>query len=138
MNYSNRKGAGFRPKRMSAALAGGLLTTTMGGMVITTTPAKAADASAGLALEEIIVTARKREESIQTTPVAVTAFTQESLEVRNVSSIEAIAQYVPNLQFDGAAALSGGSFNATVFIRGIGQNDFATFSDTGVGIYVDG
>ena len=92
----------------------------------------------GLELEEIVITARKREENIQNTPVAVTAFTAESLESRNVQSVDQIAQYTPNLQFDGSAALSGGRFNATMFIRGVGQNDFATFSDAGVGLYVDG
>lgn len=94
--------------------------------------------STGLELEEIVITARKREENIQNTPVAVTAFTEESLAARSVDSVDQVAQYTPNLQFDGSAALSGGRFNATMFIRGVGQNDFATFSDAGVGLYVDG
>lgn len=94
--------------------------------------------SKGLELEEIVITARKREENIQNTPVAVTAFTDEALESRSVQSVDQIAQYTPNLQFDGSAALSGGRFNATMFIRGVGQNDFATFSDAGVGLYIDG
>jgi iron complex outermembrane receptor protein len=91
-----------------------------------------------LALEEVTVTARKREESLQTTPVAVTALSGDALEVRAVQSVEALSQFVPNLQFDGAAALSGGAYNATIFIRGIGQNDFAIFSDPGVAMYLDG
>lgn len=90
------------------------------------------------ALEEIVVTARRRSESLQTTPVAVTAFTAEALESRNVDTLDNIAKFTPNIRFDGAAALSGGNYNATVFIRGIGQNDFAIFSDPGVGFYVDG
>jgi len=90
------------------------------------------------ALEEVLVTARKREESLQDTPVAVSAFTADALETRAVQSLDDVSQFVPNLQFDGAAALSGGGFNATVFIRGVGQNDFAIFSDPGVAMYVDG
>ena len=43
----------------------------------------------GLTLEEITVTARKREESLQTTPVAVTAFGGEALEVRAAQSVDA-------------------------------------------------
>ena len=34
--------------------------------------------------------------------------------------------------------LSGGAYNATIFIRGIGQNDFAIFSDPGAAMYLDG
>jgi iron complex outermembrane receptor protein len=101
-------------------------------------PAVAQDSESKLTLDEIIVTARKREESLQSTPVAVSAFTTEALAVRNVDSLEKVSQFTPNLQFDGAAALSGGRFNATMFIRGVGQNDFATFSDAGVGMYIDG
>jgi len=103
-------------------------------------PVQAAETAADnlVTLEEIVVTARKREESLQDTPVAVTALTADALEVRAVQSLDAVSQFVPNLQFDGAAALSGGGFNATVFIRGVGQNDFAIFSDPGVAMYVDG
>jgi iron complex outermembrane recepter protein len=92
----------------------------------------------GLTLEEITVTARRREESLQSTPVAVTALTGEALETRAAASVDAVSQFVPNVQFDGAAALSGGAYNATVFIRGIGQNDFAIFSDPGAAMYLDG
>jgi iron complex outermembrane receptor protein len=91
-----------------------------------------------LTLEEITVTARRREESLQSTPVAVTALTGEALETRAAASVDAVSQFVPNVQFDGAAALSGGAYNATVFIRGIGQNDFAIFSDPGAAMYLDG
>jgi iron complex outermembrane receptor protein len=91
-----------------------------------------------LAVQEVTVTARRREEKLQTTPVAVTALSGDALEVRGAESVDALSQYVPNLQFDGAAALSGGAYNATIFIRGIGQNDFAIFSDPGAAMYVDG
>jgi iron complex outermembrane receptor protein len=91
-----------------------------------------------LAVQEVTVTARRREESLQTTPVAVTALSGDALQVRGAESVDALSQYVPNLQFDGAAALSGGAYNATIFIRGIGQNDFAIFSDPGAAMYVDG
>jgi len=92
----------------------------------------------GLTLEEITVTARRREENLQSTPVAVTALTGEALETRAAATVDAVSQFVPNVQFDGAAALSGGAYNATVFIRGIGQNDFAIFSDPGAAMYLDG
>jgi iron complex outermembrane recepter protein len=86
---------------------------------------------------EILVTARRTTERLQDVPVAVTAFGGAQLAARSVDSLDQIAKYTPNIRFDGAAALSGGNYNATVFIRGVGQNDFAIFSDPGVGFYVD-
>src|SRR5690606_11083568 len=87
---------------------------------------------------EVRVTARRRSEDLQDTPVAVTALSGEALDVRAVRSLDALTQFVPNLQFDGAAPLSGAAYNATAFIRGVGQNDFAIFSDPGVAVYLDG
>jgi len=98
---------------------------------------EAEPAEQGAAGEEIMVTARRREEGLQSTPVAVSAFTARDLARRNVDSTDDLALFTPNLQLEGAAALSGSSSNATIFIRGIGQNDFAIFSDPGVGLYVD-
>ncbi|WP_420139661.1 TonB-dependent receptor plug domain-containing protein, partial [Sphingomonas sp.] len=86
---------------------------------------------------DIVVTARRTSERLQDVPVAVTAFGGAALASRNVDTLDQIAKYTPNIRFDGAAALSGGNYNATVFIRGVGQNDFAIFSDPGVGFYVD-
>lgn len=86
---------------------------------------------------DIIVTARRTSERLQDVPVAVTAFGGAALAERSVATLDEIAKFTPNIRFDGAAALSGGNYNATVFIRGVGQNDFAIFSDPGVGFYVD-
>lgn len=101
-------------------------------------PAAAQASGENAQIEEVVVTARKREERLQDTPVAVTALSSEALAARGVESIDQIAKFAPSIRFDGAAALSGGNYNATVFIRGVGQNDFAIFSDPGVGVYVDG
>ena len=86
---------------------------------------------------ELVVTARRTAERLQDVPVAVTAFAGAQLAARNIDTLDQVAKYTPNIRFDGAAALSGGNYNATVFIRGVGQNDFAIFSDPGVGFYVD-
>ena len=86
---------------------------------------------------DIVVTARRTAERLQDVPIAVTAFGAAALEDRNVATLDEIAKFTPNIRFDGAAALSGGNYNATVFVRGVGQNDFAIFSDPGVGFYVD-
>lgn len=106
------------------------------------TPPDSADAAAATAADpstgnEIIVTARRTNERLQDVPIAVTALSGETLAARNVATLDEIARFAPNIRFDAAAALSGGNYNATVFIRGVGQNDFAIFSDPGVGFYVD-
>ena len=90
------------------------------------------------AIEEIIVTAQKREESLQDTPVAVTAFTSTALEDRGFDDISELADFTPNLVFDTTSPISGLSSGAIVFIRGIGNSDFSLTTDPGVGIYVDG
>lgn len=120
-----------------ACAAAGIAAVASIAPVLPSAQAQTASSSAA-GLEEIVVTARKREESLQDTPVAVSALTGAALETRAVQSVDAVSQFVPNLQFDSTAALSGGAYNATIFIRGIGQNDFAIFSDPGVAMYVDG
>ena len=89
-------------------------------------------------LEELIVTARKREESLQETPIAISAFNANDIETRNIRDISAIAGLTPNLVFDTAPPVSGNPSGASVFLRGVGQLDFTVNVDPGVGIYVDG
>jgi iron complex outermembrane receptor protein len=98
----------------------------------------AQEPEAATSLDEIVVTAERRETRLQDTPIAVTAVTGEALERRGAADLIALASIAPNVQIQGSAPLSGGSFNATVFIRGIGQNDASIFNDPGVGIYLDG
>ncbi len=88
-------------------------------------------------MEEIVVTARKREESLQDTPIAISAFTGEGLEIRGVTDLSRLDDFAPNLVLKRSPSNSGVT-NAAVYIRGIGQNDFVPVIDPGVGIYVDG
>jgi iron complex outermembrane receptor protein len=92
----------------------------------------------GLALEEIIVTARKREESIQESPISITAFSEADMAMRGMSDISDLGAYTPNMSFAAGDALFGNSSSAFVFIRGVGQTDSALFADAGVGIFLDG
>jgi iron complex outermembrane receptor protein len=119
-------------------LAGGVLSVSAAALQGAITPAAAQTKDPIAQIEEVVVTARRREERLQDAPVAVTALSAEALQTRGVESVDQIAKFAPSIRFDGAAALSGGNYNATVFIRGVGQNDFAIFSDPGVGVYVDG
>lgn len=89
-------------------------------------------------LEEIVITARKVSESLQDVPIAVSAFTADSLKKRGLSNISEIGDYTPSLIMDFTSALTGSSASITTYIRGIGQSDFLLTIDPGVGLYVDG
>jgi iron complex outermembrane receptor protein len=95
----------------------------------------AADSSDEGGIAEIIVTARKTSESLQSTPVAVSALSGESLADQQIVGIQQIQATTPNLTFSSAVAQPGSS---TVFIRGQGSADGLIAIDQAVGIYVDG
>jgi iron complex outermembrane receptor protein len=85
-------------------------------------------------LESIKVTARKREETLQEVPVAVTAFTADSLDKLNIRDLGDLAAQVPNLTL---YAARGSSSTITAYIRGVGQSDPLWGVDPGVGLYMD-
>ncbi|NKI17687.1 TonB-dependent receptor [Spongiibacter sp. KMU-166] len=91
--------------------------------------------AAGMALEEVIVTAQKKAESLQDTPISLTAFGSERLETEGISSLGDIGSKVPSLTIEPFPIN-----NATlrIFIRGIGISDAQITQDPPVGIYVDG
>jgi iron complex outermembrane receptor protein len=99
------------------------------------TPA-ASDTSNGL--EEIVVTAERREENIQSVPIAVTAFTADAMQSRNLVDIHALGNLTPGVNLDAGAPFSGDRSVLSASIRGIGQDDFAFNLNPGVGVYVDG
>ncbi len=86
-------------------------------------------------LEEIVVTARKQEEKLQTTPVSVSAFSAAMLEKENIQTVERISNFAPNVQITQAA---GTGSAAEVYIRGIGQADYELYIDPPVSMYIDG
>ncbi len=87
------------------------------------------------ALEEVIVTAQKKAESLQDTPISLTAFSEDRLEVEGISNLGDIGSKVPSLTIEPFPIN-----NATlrIFIRGIGISDAQITQDPPVGIYVDG
>lgn len=90
-------------------------------------------------LEEIVVTAQKRAENLQKVPIAVTAFSAESIERRGIVDIQALGGLTPSVNFDkGGGPASGSRAVFSASIRGIGQNDFALNLEPGVGVYLDG
>ncbi len=97
-----------------------------------------AEAEEAGGLNEIVVTAQKREEGLQDTPIAITAVSGEALQAQGAENISNLQAVTPNLVFDTTAPVSGVSSGAIVFIRGVGQTDFQLTTDPGVGTYVDG
>ncbi len=84
--------------------------------------------------DAIIVTARRREESLNDVPIAVTAFSGEALEARGAIDITDIGQITPNTTLE---ASRGTNSTLTAFIRGVGQQDPVSGFEQGVGIYLD-
>ena len=89
-------------------------------------------------LEEVVVTAEKRSENIQQVPIAISAFTNQALQDKNITDIHALSNLTANVNLDSGAPFSGDSSVLSASIRGIGQDDFAFNLDPGVGVYVDG
>ncbi len=121
--------------RMTGVLVGAALIGTSGGRASAQqTVGAPGDA---VALESIIVTARRRVESLQDTPVAVTALNADALEQQQIVSTTDLEKVAPNLQFHSYGTLTGNNSAAQVFIRGIGQSDATPAVDPGVGVYID-
>lgn len=88
-------------------------------------------------VDEILVTARKREERIQDTPLAITAISGAALSARQIDSIAHVGQSVPNMTFQSGAPTGTGSSTPSIFIRGVGSNETSMGTEPGVGLYVD-
>jgi len=86
-----------------------------------------------LTLEEVIITAQKREQTLQEVPLTVTAFSGDFITENGVQDIRDIQGLTPNLSIK-----SRGDTEATVFIRGIGSQAPGIGADPAVGIFIDG
>ncbi|MDY0067058.1 MAG: TonB-dependent receptor [Steroidobacteraceae bacterium] len=94
----------------------------------------ASDSSAGR-IEEITVTAQRREESLQETPIAITAFRSRDLETQRVTNVMDLLNKVPSVNL---APFAGTRAAPNLFIRGMGNLNAQTTKDLATGIYVDG
>ena len=85
-------------------------------------------------LEEVLVVARKREESMQETPVAVSALSGTALEDAGLNDLTDLERVVPNL----IANVGSGGGSAQLYVRGVGARNSGVNFDGGVAIYQDG
>jgi iron complex outermembrane receptor protein len=108
----------------------GLLLLGASCVALSAAPALAQNApSSGTTIEEIVVTAEKREQSLQDVPVAVTAYTSERREVLGVNTVEDLARMTPSLSYTNNDRLS---------IRGFGRLTNSIGTDPSVALYSDG
>ncbi|CAN7473506.1 TonB-dependent receptor [Massilia sp. LjRoot122] len=91
-------------------------------------------ANAEEGVNKVVVTARRREETLQDVPVSVTAFSADQLSKAAVPDITALAVALPNTTLKASRATNS---TLTAFIRGVGQADPLAGFESGVGIYVD-
>jgi iron complex outermembrane recepter protein len=115
-----------------------LMTICMACSVMGAAPtlAPAAESEKADTLEEVVVTARKVAESLQTTPVAVTALSQAELIQQQVLDVADLQHAAPDVAIGGAG--TGPTSIVYLAIRGESQNSPNSASDSAVGIYVDG
>ena len=107
-------------------------------MLLSGAQARAQGAADSLALEEIVVTARRVEENLQDVPTAISAFSGAELQSRGALDLRDVGAMVPSVEIQGSSNLSGLSAAAVMFIRGIGQDDFTIVADPAVGTHLDG
>ena len=87
----------------------------------------------GAVLEEVIVTATKRTESLMDVPISIAVFGAESIRQTGVQQLKEIAEFIPNVSISSAT-----DFTSTVSIRGVGSNSRNIGFDARVGVYLDG
>jgi len=88
---------------------------------------------AGTTLEEIVVTAQRREQNLQEVPIAISAMSGDMLAESGVRDPRDLQGFVPNLQFQSGTAAT----TTIIFLRGVGIGDFNANTTGAVGVYVD-
>jgi outer membrane receptor protein involved in Fe transport len=102
------------------------------GFAQTATKTAAAAEATDTGISDIIVTATRQAQNLQSVPVAVSAFTAKALEAQQITNTSKLIQSIPNTTF------TKGNFTGTnLAIRGIGTNVVATSGDNGVGVHIN-
>jgi len=118
--------------RMSAALCSSVSALTL--LIALPAAAQQAGQEQSARIDDIIVTAQRREQSIQDVPVAVTAFTETQLEIAQVEDTTDLVRVTPSLT-GGLNTGTGGA--VSYFIRGLGSSEQVATFDVPVATYVD-
>ena len=124
-----------RPGLKTAILAGASALILSGAWSGAATAAEADAAARGTTLDEVLVTARRVNENVQTTPVSVSAVSLEQIQNLNITRLENIQKLAPNLTI---VANGPSSVAPMLYLRGIGSPSVALYSEPPVALYVDG
>jgi len=92
---------------------------------------------ANVQLEEIIVTARKREESLQDIPIAITAISRSDIEEAAITGLEDISSLASGFYFFNQGQTQPGRYNTQLRFRGLNQAQFSPSFETGA-LFIDG
>jgi len=124
-----------RSLRLGIALVAGVSFIGPTGSWGQATKAKKTAPGAALEVEEITVTAQKREESVQETPISIIAITGQALAEKQVANVVDLNQVVPNMH---VTSYTGSNSTITISIRGVSQADNQVALQPSVGLYLDG
>ncbi|MBP7334779.1 TonB-dependent receptor [Niveispirillum sp.] len=124
----------FGKSSITALLCAGTALTSLAALPALAQTQNQETASEGAMLGEIVVTARRRAESLQDVPVSISAFSAEQLENMGTPDITSLTKTTPNLTMQVAR---GSNSTLIAFIRGVGQQDPLWGFEPGVGLYVD-
>lgn len=123
-------------------LVGWAASLTLGICVAATQPASAdgpddtqTEAGRASSVGEVVVTARRKEESLQDVPTAVTAIDAQTLEDLQISNFGDVGQTVPNLNIQ---RQFGSASSPQIYMRGVATGSLKFQTDAGIGLYVDG
>ncbi len=108
------------------------ISTALFGSALVSATALAQEAE-DIAIEEILVTAQKRSESLQEVPIAISVFSSDSIDQTGVQELRDLTEYIPNVTIT-----QGSDFGAQINIRGVGANSRNIGFDSRVGVYLDG
>lgn len=122
-------------KITSLALASAIA-SALAAATLTCATAVAAEPTASVGLEEVVVTARRRSEAVQETPVSMIAFSEAGLKAASIDSFRELGNAAPNVEINGGIPNGGGSATQ-IYIRGVGQDDYSFPNEPGVGLYID-
>jgi iron complex outermembrane recepter protein len=131
-------GTGARRSRPLAFWSIAGLAASASALYAQTAPPTPATPASTDTLQEVVVTAERRSENVQTVPIAITAFTADTLQQRNLTSVNALSDLTPGVNLDAGSPFSGDRSVLSASIRGVGQDDFAFNLNPAVGVYLDG
>jgi len=118
--------------KAKSLLISALISSALFGSALFSVAAIAQEAD-DFAIEEILVTAQKRSESLSEVPIAISVFGADSINQTGVQELRDLTEYIPNVTIT-----QGTDFGAQINIRGVGANSRNIGFDSRVGVYLDG